>query len=196
MADDRRSLLDFIRDSRLLAYGIGAISTAVGLFLLVGPERSANVIAITAGVIIAFIGLTEVLDALGQRRRHTGSGLLFLQGLADVATGAVLVFWPGITLDVLVWVLGVGLVAGGVVGFLAARQLPKEAGRSSVVARSFIGIAFGVVLMAWPGRTVTVVIVIIGIQLVLFGAYLLFAGWRLSRLAAAVEDAASDRNES
>lgn len=188
----RRAALEVVRDSRILSYALGSLTGVAGLFLILGPERSAETIAVIAGVLIAVVGLTEALEALTGKRRAPGSSLLLLRGFINVATGALLVFWPSITLGLLVWVLGLGLVASGVVGVLAARQLPREAGRSEVVARSVVGAAFGGVLMAWPGRTITVVLTLTGILLLVLGLFLLFTGWRLSR-AAAVAAAELDR---
>jgi uncharacterized membrane protein HdeD (DUF308 family) len=191
MDDQRRSVLGVIRESRVLAFGVGAFSAAAGAVLIFGPERSEGTIALAAGVIVAIIGLTEGIEAVTSRRSDPGGSLLLLRGLVSLGTGAILVFWPDITLDALVWVLGIGLVAGGIVGLMAARQVPTETGRSAVVARSVIGIAFGGVLVGWPGQTIDVVITIVGGGFLLLGAYLLFSGYRVHRLAGGAGDESS-----
>lgn len=180
MAEDR-SMLDVMRGSRILAYSMGVLSFVIGVFLIVTPGDSISVVAKIAGVLIAVVGLAEAFEAVTSHRKGSYWGLLLLRGVINVAVGALLLFWPEPTVTVLVWVFGLDLLVTGVVALIASRSVPKEKGRSTLVFRAAVGILFGLVVMAWPDKTLRIVALLIGLQLVLLGLILVFSGWQLSR---------------
>lgn len=180
MAEDR-STLDALRGSRLVAYTVGIVALAAGLFLLVWTDRSVTIVGRIAGVLLVILGLSEVFDAVGTHRKGSYWGLLLLRGALNVVMGGLLLFWPNLTITVLVWVFGLDLVLTGIIGLVAARQVPADLGRSSIVARSVIGIVFGLVVVVWPEETLTVVVWIIGLELILLGLVLLWSGFQLSK---------------
>lgn len=184
MADDeRRSAMDVLRGSRILAYSIGGMTLVAGLVLLFWPDRTILVVARLAGLLIGIVGLGECFEAVTTHRKGSYWGLLLVRGLMNVVAGALLIFWPDITIGVIVWLLGLDLVITGAIGLFVSRKIPAELGRSSVVTRSVIGIAFGVAIMAWPSATVSVVAFIIAAQLILFGGLLLFSGYQISKVS-------------
>ncbi len=183
MAD--RSTLDMMRSSRIVAYTVGVVCLAAGVFLLVWTDRSETIIGRIAGVLLLLIGLSEVFDAVGTHREGSYWGLLLLRGALNVIVGGALLFWPSPTITVLVWLIGLDLVLTGVIGLIASLQVPADLGRSGIVIRSFVGIVAGVVIMAWPDETVTVLMWIIGIELILLGLVLVWSGYQLSKAARA-----------
>lgn len=184
MTEDR-STLDAMRSSRLVAYTVGAVCLAAGLFLLLWTDRSETIIGRIAGVLLLLIGLSEVFEAVRTHREGSYWGLLALRGALNVVVGGALLFWPNPTLAVLVWLIGLDLVLTGVIGLIASLRIPAELGRSAVVVRSVVGLAFGVVIMVWPDETVAVLMWIIGLQLILLGLILLWSGYQVSKAARA-----------
>src|SRR3954451_13303823 len=179
MADG--SSLDSFRESRVLASSTGTILVLAGIVLLVWPDRTLTVVARLVGLLIAVAGIAEILEALSVRREGTHWGLLLLRGILNLATGVLLIFWPGITLTVLVWLAGLNFIITGIVGLIAARSIPRDLDRSSLTGQSIIAIVFGIVLVAWPDATVAVVAFVAGIGLALLGASLLYTGFQLAR---------------
>ena len=182
MAEDR-STLDLLRGSRIVAYSIGALSLACGIFLLAWTDRSETIIGRIIGVILLLVGLGEVFEAVGTHRKGSYWGLLLLRGAMNVVVGGVLLFWPSPALTFLTWVLGLDLVLTGLIGLIASRQVPPELGRSGIVARGVVGIVFGLIVMFWPNETLTVFVWLIGLQLILLGLLLLVSGYQLSKAA-------------
>ena len=180
-----RTTLDTLRESRLLAFTSGTLLLVAGIVLLFWPDRTLTVVARFVGLLIAVSGIAEILEALSVRGRGTGWGLLLLRGLLNLATGVLLLVWPGITLTVLVWLAGINFIVTGLLGLLAYRSLPAELDRSTLVGRSIVAIVFGVVLVAWPDSTLTVVAFVAGLGLALLGLLLLFSGFKLARLSRA-----------
>jgi uncharacterized membrane protein HdeD (DUF308 family) len=181
--DERRSAMDVLRGSRILAYSIGGMTLAAGLVLLFWPDRTILVVARIAGLLIGIVGLSECFEAITTHRKGSYWGLLLLRGLMNVVAGALLLFWPDITVTVIVWLLGLDLLLTGGIGLFVSRRIPDDLGRSSVVTRSIVSILFGVAIMAWPDATISVVAFIIAAQLILFGGLLLFSGYQLTKVS-------------
>lgn len=176
-----RSALSVIRESKALAYATGAVTLLAGIVLLLWPHRTLTVVARLSGLLLLIVGLSDVIDAVSNHRRQRYWGLLTIRGLLNVATGVALVVWPGITVGVLVWLIGLDLVLTGVLGLVIRGQAPPEL-RSVLLSRSVVTIAFGVAVMVWPHATVAVVAFIVGLVLTVTGLVLLWTGRQLSKL--------------
>lgn len=180
-----RSALSVIRESKALAYSTGAITLFAGIVLLFWPDRTITVVARLTGLLLLIVGLSDVIDSISNHRRQPYWGLMAFRGLLNVATGVALVVWPGITLGVVVWLIGLDLVLTGVLGLVIRGQAPPEL-RSVLLSRSLITIAFGVAVMVWPHATLAVVAFIVGLLLAVTGLVLLWSGRQLSKLSVQV----------
>jgi uncharacterized membrane protein HdeD (DUF308 family) len=179
MAD--RSAISIVRESKILAYTVGIITLAAGLVLLFWPDRTLTVVARLAGILLVIVGVGDLLDTIRHHRGMSYWGLLLLRAVINLAFGLVLVFWPGITVGVLVWLVGLDLVIAGGIGLLARGQMAPEF-RSSITSRSIVTILFGIAIMVWPSATVAVVAFLVGALLVLFGLIFLWSGYALSKV--------------
>jgi uncharacterized membrane protein HdeD (DUF308 family) len=180
-----RSSLDTVRESRILAFSAGTILLVAGVILLFWPDRTITVVARLVGLLIAVAGIAEILEAISVRHEGTHWGLLLLRGILNLATGVVLIGWPGITLTVLVWLAGLNFIITGILGLIASRSIARDLDRSSLIGQSVIAIVFGLVLVVWPDATLAVVALIAGIGLALLGISLLYTGFQLARPARA-----------
>jgi uncharacterized membrane protein HdeD (DUF308 family) len=181
MADDERTTLDVLRGSRILAYTVGLLSLAGGLVLLFWPDRTIVVVARLIGVFLVAIGLGEAFEASTSHRKGSYWGLLLARGVINVVMGGLLLFWPDVTVTVLVWLFGLDLMITGVIGLFASRHVPPELGRSSLLFRSIVALVFGFVVVVWPDVTLWVLALLVAIQLVLVGLLLLWSGYQLTR---------------
>ena len=192
MPADDRSTMDLLRGSRIAAYAVGAILLIAGIVLLFWPDRSLTVVARFIGIFLAVIGLAQAFEALTTHRKGTYWGLLLLRGLINLGFGLALLFWPSATVTVVVWLVGLDLVLTGIIAFIVSFQVPKEMGRSSFLLQAILTVVLGVLIMAWPSATLTVISVILAILLILFGLVLLISGYQLSKAVVTVgPDAAS-----
>lgn len=181
MAEDR-STIAILRESRALAYSVGGFTLAAGVVLLAWPDRTVTVVARLVGLLLALVGAGDLVDTLRNHRRGSYWGLLALVGGLNLGFGLALLFWPGVTVSVVVWLVGLDLVLTGVLGLLVRGRMPAEL-RGPMLTRSLLTIAFGVAVMAWPSATLSVVAFLVGALLVAFGLVLLWSGRQISRLA-------------
>jgi uncharacterized membrane protein HdeD (DUF308 family) len=101
-----------------------------------------------------------------------------LRGVAAVLFGVTALAWPGVTLLTLIILFGAYALVDGLVAFWAAASPDRPArGRGWLVAEGVVGVATGVVTVAWPAATGLVLLWLV-------------AGWAMAlgvlRIAAAV----------
>lgn len=183
MDDEQRSVVDVIKESRALAYAVGALTLAAGIVLLFWPDRTVTVVARLTGLLLVIVGITDLWDTLRNHRKGSYWGLLALRGLLNLGFGLALVLWSDITVSVLVWLAGLDLVLTGILGLIVRGQAPPEY-RHPLLVRSLVTIAFGAVVMIWPSATLNIVAMLVGALLVVFGLVFLWTGWQLSKAAA------------
>ena len=100
-----------------------------------------------------------------------------LRGLLALALGIGALFWPGATVDLLVRLVGIFAILNGAAGLFSAYQarLPD-----SYRMPGWLSLAVGAILLFWPGVSVRLLFVILGIWAAFQGASL----WLMARQAA------------
>lgn len=185
MEADDRSALDLLRASRIAAYSIGALSLVAGIVLLAWPGRTIVVVVRLVGILFVVTGFGEAVEAVTGRGQGSYWGLLLLRGAVNLALGLAMIFWPGVTVTVAVWLLGLDLMITGVLGLIAATQVPKEMGRWTLVLRGLVGLVLGLVLVVWPHVSAGVLAgglaILVGIGLLVFGVVMLVSGYQLTK---------------
>lgn len=191
--------------SRWLSGLLGAACVAIGLIIVVRPLMSldALTLAIAAGMVgggsVDLIHATRPAGQATTHRRadaHSRTSLGSRAGRAtDVAVpvawivaGVAVASWPGSTLEILVWLVGLSLVAAGVSG--CARALRRGTAGSDRVAGLLLGAAtaiVGVLALAWPDVSMLVVAVVFGARTLWFGVVSLWTAVRPHRRAPAAE---------
>jgi len=181
MAMDDRSTMDLLRGSRITAYTVGALSLIAGIVLLVWPDRTTVVVARVLGILFVVVGFGQIVEAVTTHRQGNYWGLLLLRGVVNLGFGLALLFWPDVTVNVVIWLIGLNLVITGLLGIIVSFQVPKEMGRSAMGLQAVITIVLGALIMLWPSATLAVVAVLAGVVLVLVGLVLLASGYSLSK---------------
>ena len=181
MAADDRNTFDLLRSSRITAYALGALALLAGLILLFWPDRTVVVMARILGILVVVIGFGQALEAVTTHRSGSYWGLLLLRGIVNLGFGIVLIFWPDVTVNVVVWLIGLDLVITGLLGLIVSGRVPKELGRTSLRWQCLITILVGVVIMVWPSESVNVIAVLVAIMLILVGLVLIASGYQLSK---------------
>jgi uncharacterized membrane protein HdeD (DUF308 family) len=179
------STLDVLRGSRTVAFVLGGLTLAAGLVLLFWPDRTITVVARLTGILVVLVGLLDLVETLRNHRSGSYWGLLALRGVINVAFGAALLFWPGITVTVMVWLFGLDLVITGLLGLLVFRRMPEEY-RGPTLTRSIVTIVFGIAVMVWPSATLSVFAFLVAALLIMFGVVLLWSGYELSKATKSV----------
>jgi uncharacterized membrane protein HdeD (DUF308 family) len=162
--DARRSELKAATSRWWVFLLLGAAAVVVGLILLFDLVAAVGTLVVFVALGLIFTGLGELTAA--SRYRTT---LSVVAGVLLIAAGVVALAWPGITLWALAVVTGVGLLLSGAARTIAAAA-DKPDGWGWLLVGGLLSLVVGVLALAWPGATVLVLAILLGIRLVVYGA--------------------------
>lgn len=162
----------------------GLVILLLGLFMLARPLESVRALVWVFGVFAVVDGVLVVVQSFADRR----SGAFWwelLGGLVEIAIGVVLVLWPAPTATVLFYFAAGWVAAVGVFAVIASIVLyrAEEVAWYWVLAFGLVNLLFGIVLLANPQTSVTVIVVLIGLFACVGGVLLVVSGLSTRALA-------------
>jgi uncharacterized membrane protein HdeD (DUF308 family) len=105
-----------------------------------------------------------------------GWWLLLVLGIASIAFGALLIFWPGRTITVVTTIIGLFMIVTGLVRFAVAVFDTDRENRWLLVIVGIMGVVLGVIIMRNPEETIRVVVLITAIFWLVAGMVDFFRG--------------------
>ena len=163
----------------VLAFGIAAV--IAGLITVVWPGRTVMVLVIVLGVFLLFAGTVEVGWSLAERGAP-GWGIILFRGIVDIVTGIIVLAWPDVTVFALALLLAAWLfVYAAMTLWYAYRHRNERPNTGHFVLKGVAALVVAVITVAWPSITVLVVALVIGIDLIFFGAMLIALALTLRR---------------
>lgn len=106
----------------------GIILTAVGIWIVVSPEKVLALIPIIMGIIIALHGLHNIRQAIILNRdQYNNWWVALLLGILTVGFGALLVCRPFVAVDTMVMLIGIFLIYDGVSSIWIVTRISKAA---------------------------------------------------------------------
>ena len=142
----------------------GGLSALIGLVILFWPKSGIFAIAVLVATGLIVSGITQIAAASRWQQRW----IPYLWGGLSLAAGIATVAWPGVTLWALAVLIGVSLLLRGIVrGIGSVVERPPAWGLQ--LAIGVVETGLGVAALAWPGATLVVLAVIMGLNLLLAG---------------------------
>jgi uncharacterized membrane protein HdeD (DUF308 family) len=163
----------------------GLLALGLGVSALIWPK-------LTLGLLVRLIGVYAMLDGAagfisGIRGRDLQSYLL--PALVSLAVGAVLLFWPGLTVKWLLIILGVWALLHGVNLFLAGLNADQnDPNRGLLLTIGLVLAVIGLVLIAWPGAGAVTISWLVAALAFMVGAMLVFLALRLRQVKLRVDN--------
>jgi uncharacterized membrane protein HdeD (DUF308 family) len=120
---------DLSGGARAASIIIGLLAALAGFYCLRHIDVTVVLLAFIVGVFWTLHGIVDLSEA-ATSGPGTGRGLRALTGVLSLAAGLIVMFWPTISLTILLWVMGIWLLAYGVMlGVLAfqVRHVAKAA---------------------------------------------------------------------
>jgi uncharacterized membrane protein HdeD (DUF308 family) len=102
-----------------------------------------------------------------------------LNGLASVIFGVVILAWPEISVYALTIVFGIYTLATGITAIGAAFTSHTTDERITFILSGLLGIAVGVIVLAWPSISALSLLYVIGVYAVLLGLTAIVASFQL-----------------
>lgn len=111
---------------RVLSAIAGLFSVLLGIVAFRGISQAVAILALLIGVGWVVRGVAELIEGLSNPGMPARGWVIFIGALSLIA-GLVVLAWPAITLEALVWVTGLWLVFLGIIEVIGSFQLRKLA---------------------------------------------------------------------
>ncbi|RYB06045.1 HdeD family acid-resistance protein [Lichenibacterium ramalinae] len=158
--------------------GLGIVAVVAGLVALAITEFATLVSVVTIGVLVAVVGLVEIV--LGFRARGWGQALYWeISGLFYVAAGIFAWAEPVQASVVLTLLLGAGLLATGIVRAVAGFRHHDKMRGPLILSGVVTGLLGLLIVSGWPANGLFVIGLLLGIELVFTGINWIFFALRL-----------------
>jgi uncharacterized membrane protein HdeD (DUF308 family) len=153
-----------------LFLALGVATAVVGFILMLDLFAAARTLALLVALGLVLTGVNELITA-GRYESRLG----LVAGAVLVVGGVLAAVWPGITLWVLAVLTGIDFIVSGVARIMGAFALRIE-GWGWLLFGGVLSVAVGVLALAWPGATILVLGLLLGIRMLFFGiAEVMFA---------------------
>jgi uncharacterized membrane protein HdeD (DUF308 family) len=157
---------------------IGTLSIAAGVIVISKPSNSLEVLAVVAGIFVLLDGIFEIAYAL--RRSSQNRGVVAVLGVLSAIIGILLIRHPISGVTAVALLLGLWLVAIGVVRFIAAFETHERRISNLIVAA--VEVIAGVVIVANPHIGFATLALIAGIAFIVNGVGMFVLGWAMHTL--------------
>jgi uncharacterized membrane protein HdeD (DUF308 family) len=157
---------------------LGIVFVAAGIFVLGDVVLATVVSAILIGILLLVAGASEILHAFSAPHWRGFASRLLIGALYAIC-GVILFADPRAGSVILTFIFALALIASGVVRLFQSFQYWRWSG-SLLFLSGTIGIIAGFVILAkWPVSGLWVLGTLVGIDLLLHGAWWLALGWQL-----------------
>jgi len=157
---------------------LGVVFVAAGIFILGDVALATVISAVVIGMLLLVAGASEVVHAFSAPHWRGLTFRLLIGALYGIC-GAALIADPLFASVVLTFVFALGLIVSGVVRIFQSFQYWRWYG-SLLLLSGIIGIVAGFVILAkWPVSGLWVLGTLVGIDLLLHGAWWIALGLQL-----------------
>jgi uncharacterized membrane protein HdeD (DUF308 family) len=157
----------------------GILAILFGVIALVYPGITLLSLVLVFGAYALVDGVFAIVSAIGHRGRE--AAWYVLEGILGIAVGIATFFYPGITGQALVYLIGLWAILTGIFEVVAGFELPISRDWLLALAGA-LSIIFGVLVFFHPGSGALAIVSLIGVFALVFGVTMLALGIRLRGL--------------
>lgn len=166
-------------------YTLGVVMIILGILVLVWPGATLVVMAVLFGCYLLVAGIMGMVEGFSDRHRSTGMRVAYVVlGVLGVVLGLYCLRRVDVTVLILAFLLSVFWIMRGIVDISTAMTFSGTPGNGWLVFSGVLSVIAGILVLFWPGITLAVLIAFAGAWLLVYGALLLYGGYRLHKLAA------------
>jgi uncharacterized membrane protein HdeD (DUF308 family) len=169
----------------------GLFGVLFGIIALLAPVVTILALVLVFAAYMLVDGVSSIIAAVRAARRRQSWGLLLLQGLASLATAVLAVLWPGITVVVFVIMLAAWSIVSGSLVLATAARVDAGHGRWWFFLGGLASVIFGFLMILAPLLGAVVLTWWLGAYALVFGIFLIIAGFRLRSRQASPPTAAA-----
>ena len=154
--------------------GFGIVTFVLGILALAWPGRTLVVVAVVFGAQLVVMGIFRFVSAFASADMTGGTRvLLALLGVLSLIIGLYAVRHVLVTLLALAVLLGIFWVVNGAVELFSALSHREMQGRGWTAFMGILSIVSGIIVLAYPGISLRVLVVVLSIWLLVYGVMLI-----------------------
>ena len=162
-----------------LLLGMGIVAIVFGILVLANIWGSVRLVALLAGLFLLFAGVVQLVTMGGSRRR----GARIVSAALALIAGVALIAWPSASVKTIAVIVGISFLVWGIAMAVAALAEHRE-GWGGTTAFGAVLAIIGVVVMAWPGPTIAILMVLVGLSALVWGISAVLQSLALRRITA------------
>ncbi|NMM48265.1 HdeD family acid-resistance protein [Marinigracilibium pacificum] len=162
----------------------GVLLIIVGVYAFTHQVTAYVALAIVFSITFLFTGISEIIYAFSNREELDGWGWSLAGGILDLIVGIILISRPEISLVVLAFVVGFGLLFRSMLGIAWSLEMKKygEENWGLLLGLSVLGVIFAFVLLWNPVVAGSTVVVWTAITFVVIGIFEIFLSLKLKKI--------------
>jgi uncharacterized membrane protein HdeD (DUF308 family) len=165
-------------------FAAGAVTFILGLIVLIWPGATLLVLALLFGCYLVLSGVLSLIEGLSERAADGAMRIAYIVlGVLGVVLGLFCLRRIDVTVVLLAFLLSAFWIMRGVVDLAAASSSREVSGRGLRAFTGTISLIAGVLVLFWPGITLTTLLAFAGAWLLIYGVTLAILGFGLRRLA-------------
>lgn len=161
---------------------VGGLALVIfGIMAIVWPDITVITLVVLFGAVALVDGVFTIAGGLTSTEDQTMRWFLVVAGVFSVIIGVLILIWPDITGKVVLYIIGTFAVVSGITRTLTAMFWPLErrSDKWLLVISGLLGIAFGVLIFAWPASGALAIVWLIGLFAIIFGVVVMVLGFEV-----------------
>lgn len=158
----------------------GVITVGFGILLAFKPGKSVHVIAVIFGIWLLILGVVRLLQAIGAKGERLG---LVVVGLLSVLIALLLLHHTTTTVATVGFIIGIFWTIGGVTHVFAGLSGDGNGIQWWTLLGGVIFTVIGILCLVYPSLSLSILCVIIGIGMILYGIVDVIAALELRKLS-------------
>lgn len=159
---------------------LGALTLILGIIVSFHPAGSLNVLAVLLGILMILSGIFHLIRIFGPGEEHRI--WLGIAGLLFIVIGVVLIRHLHLSVALVGLFVGLSWVVQGVTALIGGIADGAREGRAWWITFGVVSLIAGIVVMATPVSSLTVLAVLLGIWFIIMGIFEIIGGLMLRRM--------------
>lgn len=160
---------------------MGLLTVVLGVVVVAWPDQTLVVLSVLFGIQLLLVGVFRLISAFSSET--AAPGLMGFVGILGMVAGVAVVRHPFETVAILATILGIVWIVSGTIDVIGAIADSRLEDRFWTGLMGFVTAIAGIIIIAWPKPTVTVIAWIAGIYLILIGLIAAFGAIRLRSIS-------------
>ena len=161
----------------------GVVLALIGVAFLAWPGKSLLIVTLILGLMILLDGVIAAISGLISIGKDKHWWVTLMQGGLGIAIGLAILSWPGITLQLIFFLVAIWIIINGILFMVFAIASRKEHyGNWSLTGLGIIALVLGLVIMANPVESVQILMILVGVYAIISGVMNIALGLDLRKV--------------